>query len=313
MLTELYGIYGAKFHTNSTSAVTLGAVLRQGVGIETMVEREPTSGEAYARWASIHGQRFRSSLATKALKAAFALCGMSGLAITSDGSHPGLVLYGQKQADGSSRASGSVHRSFTIAKGLIVPTRLTVEHQGDAELEYLILPTFDGTNDPVVAAGSVALPTAPTDTERYSLGPIALGGVTFAGFTRLSIDFGVSAQTIGAESAVWDPFARIEHFMPSIEVSGLHVTWWGSSYVPTTGLICTHANSSIFLRKRKAHSTFEADNSNNHGKFTTAGIATMQSGFEANGNTPAEVSFRVDCTYDGTNIPLYWAADQAIS
>jgi hypothetical protein len=313
MLSELWGIYGAKFHTNATSAVTLGAILQEGVGVQTMVEREPTSGEPYPRWASIHSQKFQSSLATKAIAAALGLTGVGGLAITADGSHPGLVLYAQKQADGSTRASGSNHRSFTIAKGLIVPTRLVCEHQQDAVLEYLVLPTYDGSNEPVVAAGSVALPTTPTDLERFSLGPITFGGVSFTGFTRLEIDFGINAQTIGAESAVWDPFARIQELLPSIALSGFHVTWWGSSFVPTAGLACTHANSTIFLRARANKSTFVADGTASHVKFTTNGLATVQGGFSAQGNSLGEASIRIDSLYDGSTVPLAGSAGHAIS
>jgi hypothetical protein len=314
MLSELWGIYGAKFHCVAhASATTLGGILRQGIGIETRVEREPTSGEPYARWAAIHAQNFRPSLATRAIETALGLTGLQSMKVNADGSHPGLVLYAQKQEDGSSRATGSVHGSFTIKKGVIIPLRLTCEHQGDAELEYMVLPTFDTTNDPVVFETSVALPTAPTDTERFTLGPVTLATIELEGFTRMEIDFGINAQTLGADSSIWDVFARVESALPSITLSGMHVTGWGSSYVPTTGLICAHANTSLFLRKRKLHSTFEADNASEHYKFTACGLATVTDGFQANGNSPAECALRIDTTFDGTTIPLFGAANQAIA
>lgn len=314
MLTDLWGLYGAKFHTTAHSAAsTLGGIMKQGVGVQTNVVKDPTSGEFYPRWVSITGQQYRPSLSTKAIEAALGLVGMSGLTIAADGSHPGLVLYGQKQADGSSRGSGSVHRSFTIKKGVIIPTQISIDHQGDAELDLLALPTWDGTNNPVIISDTAALPTAPTDDERFTLGPITLGGVSFTGFDKLTIEFGITAKTFGAESLIWDSYARLETAMPRITLTGKHVTWYGSGFVTDTGLACTHANSKLFLKARANESSFYADNTSNHYKFTFCGLATVTDGFSANGEEPAEVSLAIDCAYDGSTIPLYGAANQAIA
>lgn len=49
------------------------------------------------------------------------------------------------------------HISFTMDEGQIVPGRSSVNHEGNATKEFLLQPTYDGTNEPFVIATNSAI------------------------------------------------------------------------------------------------------------------------------------------------------------
>lgn len=307
-VSTLHGLEAVKIDVNDATTAVLSGVGGCRLGIENDLGAVATDGEVYNRFLSLVGQKLMASFHTLHIGAALDLCGLTCLRISATGgSKTGLTLYAKKQTDGGSREAGSVHNSFNIKEGIICPKRLTCDHQGHARIEYEALATYDGSNNPVVLATSVALPTNPATPTRYGLGPITLGigsAVSFAQVRGFELDFGHSIESVGSDGDIWDTFVRVVETQPSIVLRGLDIGWFAAAKVPLTGVAVTHANTNIILRKRAHGGTFVAAGTAEHIGFTAAGMAVIETAFDAQGNATSEVNLRIPLYFDGTNAPL---------
>jgi hypothetical protein len=309
-LDNIHGLYAVSFQNDGDgSATVLDSVARVQLSQSNAFNREQTSGSVYDRFITILAQTHSASLETKRLATWLAEIGLTGLPIV-DGAlgEYGLRLYAQKfDESAGGRASGSNHRSYTIANGLLVPSRLSVSHQGDAMLTCNLFVKYDGTNDPVVVATSVSLPALDGDDERFTLGGVTLGSKTFDGKQSLEIDFGVTVREEGADSDIWPTALSIVSIQPTLTLTGVKPEWLtaDTTTLPIEGLACTHANSTIYLRKRAQGGTgFVADGTAEHIKFTVDGLAAIETIFDASPGSPAETSLTLPLEWDGTNAPL---------
>jgi hypothetical protein len=297
-VSRMHGIYAVKLGTT-----VIGATSKRGVRTGVEVRQEATSGEVYSRFQSIYAINPMADFATRQLAVALGACGLTGTALTSGAP---FLLYSQKHTEGGTRTAGGNHRLWTINEGIIIPRRLTVEHQGDAVLEYEVLATYDGANEPVTISESQSLPSV-TDAERFTIGSVSLhdgsSAYSLPQVRRLQIDFGVQAEQVGADSDIYPTSSRIIEINPSITLSGIDSEWWKSTVIPLTGRNITHASTKIYLRKRSAGGTFVADGTSEHIKFTAAGVAHVE-GFDGSGNNLDEVTVTLPCRYDGTNAPI---------
>lgn len=293
------------------NADVLGGITQINVQTGTEVRGEPTSGEPYPRFQSVVAQKPAATFSTMAIAAALDLCGSLGESIADLAA--GLILYATKHADGSTRSAGATHRKFTAVQGVVYPQQLTIDHQGDATLSYAVAPTWDGTNDPIVETDSVALPTADTDLERFSIGPVSIGGVTLAQLRSVQIDFGINVAAEGADSEIFDRFAGIVDINPVITLRGIDLEWLKSTNIPRAGQVGTQANTTIYLRKRATGSTFVADATEEHISLAAAGLAYITDAMSGSGNQAAECGLVMNVKYDGTNNPLTIDTTAAIS
>lgn len=312
-VAESYSRHAVVLDTDAESGtpVTLAAVVSLSPSLEAEVKAERTTGEQYARHIAVNGIKPRAGIETYALQDWLDEIGLTGKAIASD-SQDGLELYLQK-FDAESGPASSGHRSLTVKQGLIVPTRLTCRHGEDARLQYQIFIVYDGTNDPFVISDSASLPSV-TDNERFTLGAVSLGGNDIAQITELEIDFGIDARTLGTDSDIYDTRAEIRAIEPKISLKTTEVSAFGSSKVPLAGLVCTHANSEIYLRKRaQTASHFVADGTAEHVKITFDGIATINDAGSQSGDDQAETGIDIMTRYDGSNTPLVFDTSSAIT
>lgn len=301
----IHTLYGVELFTDAMgSAVLLGGITQQSIVTGTRLQGDPTSGDPYVRHQAIHAQKPRATFSTLQIARALDNIGPSGLKIKSE-SNTGLRLYQRKYDEGSTPASGSNHIRHTIREGLLVPRQLSCSHQDDATLQYEALVTYDGTNDPIVPADSVALPTGLLDDERFTLAAVTIGGVLITQVTNLTLDFGLDAQTEGSNSDIWDTHSSIRSVSPSLTLKGINAKWFSSAVIPLIGKKGTHANTSFYLRKRKDDgSTFVADGTTEHIKFTMCGLAYMDSVIDVQTNQPGEPAIMMPLRYDGTNFPV---------
>jgi len=293
-----------KKHTLSAvvfDTTVLGAITRQSIAQESEIRGDRTSGEVWARWQALYKQRVAPSFATRDLATALAEAGLTGVSIAD--LTAGFIMYAQKYALGGTRTAGAAHRKFVLDNGLIVPRRLSVSHGEDAELEYEIFATSDGTNHPLTITDTQSLPAGIDDAARFTLpaaGNTTIGAKTINQVQSIEIDFGVSAITEGADSDLWDTFCGIEEVAPSLVITTTDVETLGPTQIPREGLVCTHANTFLYLRKRDDGGTFVADVTAEHIKLTAAGLAVIDEMLSDDGQT----ALRIPLIYDGTNAPL---------
>ena len=86
-----------------------------------------------------------------------------------------------------------------------------------------------------------------------------------------------------------------------------------SAKIPLTGLKVTHANTAFYLRKRAIGSTFVANGTAQHIKFTAEGLATIDNAMQVSGDEPSSTTLTMPLHYDGTNAPLVIDTASAIT
>lgn len=304
-ITRLHTNSGVKVDPDSFSGtpVILGGITRVGLRINNQVVNMPTSGEAYARFQALYGQDIRPTFTTLNPAAALAICALSGLKIAAAVAGSGLTMWAQSIAEGGIRTSGPNHDTWNFKEGLLYPTTMNCEHQGDLALDYDLATTWDGTNDPVVIATGASLPTV-TDAERFTLGGVTLGGISFTQKSGVSVDLGLRCNVDGSDSDTWATFAWIEDVNPKVTIRGVDKKWFDATKVALTGLVMTHANTKVYFRKRAAGGTFVADGTAEHIKLTMAGLVVVDVGWEATGSSKGNVTLALHGKYDGTNLPI---------
>ncbi len=303
-VTQIFGGFGVELEST-----LIGAISQYELGPGSNVANDVTSGSVYPEFLSLTAQQPVASFSTLQIARALGVAGLTGLAITGTG----LKFYLRKHAEGSTRAGASSHRKFTINEGIIVPRSLTCDHQGDAELSYDVIITYDGSNDPVVIADSFSLPAGLVDDQRFSLGSTTIGGIALAQIRQFQIDFGVNAVSEGADSDIWDRYVSIRNITPSLTLRGVDPEWFSAAKIPLVGKVAVHANTTVYLRKREEGATFLADGTAEHIKFTADGLATIETLATVSGEEASETVLMMPLNYDGTNDPLVIDTASAIT
>jgi hypothetical protein len=214
---------------------------------------------------------------------------------------------------GARIASGSVHSKYTFRDGLLIPRTLSIDHQGDVNLTYAVVATYDGNNAPLIVSHTEPVPAGLTDAERFTLGPFRLGGVVMGQLASLQIDFGLSESLVGADSDLYRTFASFEGVDPAVTMRGSDLTWLSDAKIPLAGRAGVHTNTTWYLRKRASGATYVADATAQHLKFTGAGLAYVTTAASGGQKGPSECTIVMPLDYDGNNFPLVVDTASAIA
>lgn len=263
-LSRLHTLSAVKIDPDSfaTTAVKLGGIRSQHLRTGTDVRQETVSGAVYAQWQSVYAGAPMVDFSTVSVGHALTATGVTGLAIAAASVGTGLTFYGNKKLEGGSRTSGANHISYNMKEGLLVPQSLSVSHQGDAELSYQALATYDGTNAPLVQANTASLLTGIVDDERFSIGAVYLGTtggdqIQLQEISNIEFNFGVNASAEAADSDIFPTYAVINDIpRPTIRITTNDVTQLiATNGIPLEGKDIAAAKTAIFLRKRSRITT----------------------------------------------------------
>jgi len=212
--------------------------------------------------ASIAGIQPAFTFTSFALKQILDEIGTVGVVVLGS-TNPGLRIFLQQIDNDGEPMSGSVHRSITIARGCLFPISLTAEHRANARLQCGVAAiSSNGSAAPFVIADNAALPTISQNSERWTINDsLAVGGQTLTGHRSVSVAFGNTVTTGGADSNVYDTHIEEKAHSPTITSAGVDPQWLGASTpIPLAGVGATHANTKIYFRKRTRDGThFVAD------------------------------------------------------
>jgi len=311
-VSRIHSPYGVQLHTDAMGAsVVLDGIVSQGLSTETTVESKSTSGEIYRRFLALVAQNPMARFATHNIATALDNVGLTGLPIAA-ATNPGVNFFAYAHLAGGSRKTGSNHRKYNFKLGIVVPKRLRIRHQQSAELEYEIIPIWDGTNDPIVIADTSAVPTQGGDVERFGLKSVAVGGVTIGQVQEVELDFGLKVSAKGGDGDIWNSFVSIDEVEPKISITTTDVEAFKSSNIPLIGKAAAHADTLIKLRKRAQGGTFVADATAEHILLTACGLAYVTEPF-ADEDNKAAVKLELCCRYDGTNAPVVFDTTYALA
>ena len=296
-VSTLYLLHEVEF-----DATRLGAVSTQDLTFGSQVQNETASGFHFPEFPTLNAQLPTGNFTTMQIARGLGLCGLTGTSIA--GLTTGFKMYLRKQAEGSTAVAGANHHKYTMLRGVVVPTTLTVDHQGDATLTYNITATYDGSNAPIVLTTSQSLPAAQEDDQRFAIGPISIESQTYDHVKSMTIDFGINVVSEGSDSEIWDRFANIREIKPTVTFTGIDPDWFSAAKTPMLGRSASFANTAWYLRKRALGNSFVADGSAVHVKFTGAGLATIDNVMQVTGQDASGLTLTMSMYYDGTNAPL---------
>ena len=240
----------------------------------TEILGRPT-GLPYAMFRGIRGVKPEVTFRTSQLTTLFTDCGLA-MADLSAGNvdlfFKKCLPYGTRVPDAT-----ALHTRARIAKAGMHVVSLAAAHNGEATGQARLFANYDGTNVPIVVAGTLALTGTPTAAQYFSLGPVLINTVAIDGIQSLGIDFGWTTIERGSASEVYDTFYGLKAMNPVITLTGLSLEEWATYGIvgaPLTAL-------SIYLRKASIDVTggvcYVANATAEHIKFAaTAGIVTCQ-------------------------------------
>lgn len=305
-LGTLHGSYGVEIGTN-TGGILLGGITQLSIPLGADIRSETQSGDLYPRIQTLNAQNPRASWTSKAIAKALTKAAMLGHEMQgATDTDSWLYLYARQHDDGGTRKGDGFHKKYQIRKGLIVPTTLSCDHQGDALVSHDAFIIFDGTNDPIELFESQNLSTlALADDERFGLGSLVINSVSYSGVKSIEVAFGVNVVTESADGDIWPTFCSIRNIKPIVTWRGVSVQWLkDTGGIPLTGGTGAHANTTQYFRKRSAGGTFVANGTAQHVKLTMDGIVYIDPALDASGDEPAECTMIMVCQYDGSNLPI---------
>lgn len=191
MATTRYSIHSALFNSSGLTIAQMGS--QSFDPGQTLDEIIP--GGALDRGAVIVGSTNPMvSLSTRNLTTVFGTVSPT-VGYNCTGSS---VFYYQQRASGGGFTGGSTFITVTAAKGFLQPMRLSASSGGTqaANLDLTFHALFDGTNIPLVQAGSAASGAAPGFTSAFYLGPVYVNSGQLEGVTSTDVDFGIQFDKI---------------------------------------------------------------------------------------------------------------------
>lgn len=179
------------------------------------------------------------------------------------------------------------HIRFRMSQAYLSLSQITAGHQSEAVASCIIGTTYDGSNAPLVPAGSVALGGTPTSATHYVAGPISLNSSVVPGVQDMTLDFGRQLLVLGADGELYPTFCACQFYSPVLTFRTTTHSW------QTYGIAGT-AVSGVVAYLRKVSSTGRvADGTSGHIKFT-ADTGTIQVDEATGGNNdPSMVTVRV--------------------
>ena len=313
-----YKIHAVEIDVDSfgaDSAVIIPDCTNEALENNPQLDAAINAGEISPKHIALVAQKAMGSFSTFALPTAIDATGLKALCIATE-SEPGVKYYLQKHDACGSISTGSVHRSLLVSAGVVVPRRITCNHQGHATIDYDVVILKESANDAIVISDTADMPTIGSDAgERWTLGPCDVGGVPLGDYTSLEIDLGNTVETRGVQSDIWDEYVEVRTHSPTITLTGIDPAWFkASGGVPIDGLACTHANTLIHLRHRSSDGTgFVTDVTETHISLTAAGIATVQQPFSGQATQFTDTTITLTCLDDTINDPIVVDTTAAIT
>lgn len=249
---------------NSSTFISQFTSCEVSPGVESLLVH--AAGQVNPQFVAALGISPEIRFGTTQMKTVLDLAGVS----VSDLSGANTDLWFKAAADQGNRvaSASSAHHRYRAAQALLEIQSITAGHRSLAQANCRMILGFDGTNVPLIYAGSQALSGTPTAAENYVLGECHLNGSEIDGCQDISIDFGRQMIQIGSSGELYPTFNAEGTTSPTITIRAHNAGYWA-----TTALALAVTSGSFYLRKLKTVGR-EADDQVVHIKFAvTNGLA----------------------------------------
>lgn len=303
-VTASYQLNSIYIDTDAVAATTIGGIVRQTINTGVEIVKDNSSGSLYPEAAYVASAAPSASFTTTHCEELFLAAGIRSMCITSS-VNSGVHLWARKLLC-SGIAGSSSHEQYTFLNGVLVPTSMTCDHQGNASIDAQILGVASGANAALTIASSQTISASTVvNTERWTLYSASIAGTAISGIKGCSVNFGNTPVIESADGDTSPTFAAVQETAPTIQLRGIDPVGWWSASGGLSGVACTHANTVLYLKQRGVVVGTDA-----HIKLTLNGLAYSQQVFDASGNATGETDFNIEGTEDSSgNAPLIMAID----
>lgn len=244
---------------------------------------------------------FSSKACAKVLGATTAL----GAAISAN-----VTAFFYKTSEGGMRAGATSHVKLVIAAGMVVPRRISVSQDGEAEISCEVFCiSSDGTTTPVAITTGQSLAGTPDSAEKFTLGPLTINGTTYQPVS-MEIDFGLQVEPDSHSGFPYPVRVHVKQTAPKITFRTKDVGVIGTFGM--AGLAQNATDSVFYLWKMSEGSQRTAKGSGAHISFTIDEAMYVVNQASGSGNEDAEMEVIAHVSYDGTNNPFVVATNATI-
>lgn len=187
--------------------------VRVDAGVQSMI-RYPEGHVAPLMRAGLM-QRPVLTFTTSEIDTVLGAVGQYGLAVSSD------TDFYEKLATATGNASraASSHKRYRISDCFVFWSRISLPHNGVGTIDVTVIPVYDGSNNPIVPAGSTALTGTLSATNHFCAGPVAYNGTTINGVQSIEIALNPDLFQEGGEGELWDTFVGMQRIQPIVTVT----------------------------------------------------------------------------------------------
>ena len=269
---------------------TIAGVTRIRVAANSDIRKDASSGSPYPLSAHLVAVEPVLSFTTMELLEAITNLTLNGVCTTD------FRAFGQAQ-DCQGVKAGTTHDYYGVAKGSIVPTSLSIDHQGNAELSYdIYAASSDGSAAPVSRSTGVALP-ALTTPKRYEMYDLTVAGTTIEGKRNVTINFNPTVTLEGADSNIYPTAVSLSSLSPVMSIRGVDPNWLAS--IGIDGARGTAANTILRFKDRDQLTT-----ATSHISIAANCQVSWNTPFDAGPAAPAETDLQCDVYSTNGTAPL---------
>jgi len=237
----------------------------------------------------------RLSFQTTDIKALLDVAGINGKKLVTPTDF--LSVFWQQYDQAGTIKSGSNHLKILVNEGLLLPRNIAVSQGSEASISAESIPTFDGTNDPLVVSDSEPLATRVNASQLWTLGKATINGVDIE-IQSLNIDFGIQEIALGGDGDVFNTFVAIDKRDPVITFDTTDI-----SKLTTFNHVGSNPGGTFvcYLRKLAAGGTRVANGTAEHIKFTLNDYQIIPSNTAGAKDGQTITSYTVKPVFDGSN------------
>lgn len=223
------------------------------------------------------------------------------------------VYYKVATQTGSVARATTSHHRLGIAEALGYWSTIRLPHNGHGDADVILAPVYDGSNDPVVYAGTQALSGNLTAAENFGAGTAGVNGTELPGVQNIEISSGITLIRAGGESIEWDTFIGVEMTDVVVTITFNQAVNWGSMGLVGTALDGTDGLE-FFARKYAANGSRVANATAEHIYFQATDGKAIPVNTTGEGSSLTSDTLQIECiAADDASVPLAVTLNSAIT
>ena len=211
-------------------------------------------------------------------------------------------IYFKSAEDGASRQGNAeeVHHRYRAAKAVLVPQSISASQDSDlSEITCALYYLYDGTNAPLVYAGTVAVDGTSAHGEGYGMGPIELNTTALNGVSSWTLDFNIGLKVRSSDGDHYPSWLSVESIAPTLRFSCYRESIGAYTIGGTAGTAVE-----VWLRAKGKTGPI-ANGTSSHIKFTGTASAIYPDSMSGGNNDDAMSSVVVEMIgADSSTAPL---------